>query len=280
MRQEIVFITGCSSGFGLLATLKLANKNFFVIATMRDIHNQSLLMELAREMGIEDNIKVLQLDVTKQEQIADIVSLIKVKYGRIDILINNAGECLGGISELLSLEKWKMQFETNFFSVVSITNAFLPLMREQKKGKIINIGSISGIIGLPGLGAYAASKFALEGYSESLRYELLPFNIYVSIVEAGSFNTNIWSKSFNTIDGSLVTSEYDSFIKKIFEHAKEAAQQSEDPSLVISLITSICSKNKPRLRYPIGKGVRFVSVIKNIIPSFIIERVIRKKLKI
>lgn len=173
MEREVVLITGASSGFGLLFAIELAKNNFQVIACMRDLTKKEKMLKVAKVAGVLDKIDVFLLDVTNYNHINELKNYVMSSYGRLDILINNAGFCVGGLTELLDDNEWKEQFETNFFSVVKLTKTFLPMMRQRRKGKIINIGSISGKFGFPGMGPYAASKFAMEGFSESLRLELL-----------------------------------------------------------------------------------------------------------
>lgn len=277
MNKEIVLITGTNSGFGLLTTLELAKNEYFVIATMRNLDNQHELIDKAKQLKIEHLIEILPLDVTNEQEIHSIIHYIDNHYGQIDILINNAGFCLGGMCELVAITDWKKQFETNFFGVVHLTQKVIPYMRKQKKGKIINIGSISGRFGFPGLGPYVASKHALEGYSESLRTELLPFEISVSIIEAGSYNTNIWKKALN--EQRLETNEdYRELMKVIYDEATKTAENADDPKEVIKTILKICQTKKPKLRYIVGKGTKQMIFLKNILPWSMLEKLIQKKL--
>ncbi|MDG5789528.1 SDR family oxidoreductase [Evansella sp. AB-P1] len=279
MNKKIVFITGTSSGFGSLTTLQLAKEGYYVIATMRNISKKSSLLKKANELNVENNIEVMQLDVTNQDQINKSVEKVIDRFGKIDILINNAGYCLGGISECIPVSDWRDQFETNFFSIVALTNTILPIMRERRDGKIINIGSISGRLGLPGLGPYASSKFALEGYCESLRFEVMPFQISVSLVEAGSYKTNIWEKGLQNINRVNSIKEYNDYINSLYNNAKKTAQQAADPMEVIQTIIKICRSEKPKFRYPVGKGVKATLLLKSILPFSFIEWIIKKRIK-
>lgn len=190
MTKKTAIVTGSSSGFGLLCAVELALKGFTVIATMREVNKSKPLLERAKEQKVDNLIHVHPLDVTSTESI-NLFKTLLVDYPSVDVLVNNAGFALGGFSEELSIENYRLQFETNFFGLIAVTQAVLPLMRAKKHGRIINMSSISGRIGFPGLSAYVASKHALEGYSESLRLELKPFGIDVSLIEPGSFQTNI-----------------------------------------------------------------------------------------
>ncbi|WP_227939173.1 SDR family oxidoreductase [Alkalihalobacillus deserti] len=276
MNKKIVLITGTSSGFGFLATLELARSGYFVIATMRDIAKANLLMEQATKMNIARHIEILPLDVVKETQIKEVKRYIQTHYGKLDILINNAGYSLGGLTEFLELKDWSAQLNTNLFGVIAVTKAFLPLMRDNRNGKIINLGSISGRIGFPGLGPYVTSKFALGGFSESLRLELLPFNISVSLIEAGSFKTEIWKKGLSNV-AAIEDDDY-TYIKNIYQAATESAEKAANPNEVINVILHICRSKNPKFRYQVGKGVKRMIFLKGILPWSVIEWAIKRKL--
>lgn len=275
-KKKVVLITGASSGFGLLASLQLAKNSYFVIATMRDMTKLHVLKDLAIEMSVIENIKILQMDVVNENQIEEVKQFIQTHYGQLDILINNAGYSLGGLTEFLEIKDWKEQLDTNLFGVIAVTKAFLPLMRHRRSGKIINLGSISGRFGFPGLGPYVTSKFALSGFSESLRLELLPFNISVSLIEAGSFKTDIWRKSLSNI--ALHEDNDYSYLKNIYQTATETAENAADPGEVIKLILKISYAKKPKFRYQVGTGVRRMIFFKSILPWSVIECAIKRKL--
>ncbi len=278
MEKEVVLITGTSSGFGLLAALDLAQQGYFVIATMRNLEKRHTLETEAQKRNVIENLKIIELDVTNSHHIEAIKDVIINAYGRLDVLINNAGYCVGGITEHVSVDDWRSQFETNLFSVVALTKALLPIMRQRNKGRIINIGSISGRFGFPAMGPYASSKWALAGFSESLRLEVLPFGIYVSLIEAGSFKTEIWGKSLEAVEVNE-TSGYQNTVNFVYNYAKKTAREAAQPSEVIDLIRKICKTKKPKLRYQVGKGVRLQIVSKAILPWSLIERLVIKKMK-
>jgi NAD(P)-dependent dehydrogenase (short-subunit alcohol dehydrogenase family) len=278
MDKKIVLITGASSGFGFLTTIHLAIRGYFVIATMRDLTKKENLLVEARKRNIVDNIEVLQLDVTNKDDIFKVKNHIESKYGKLDILINNAGYCLGGLIEYANMDEWEQQINTNVLSVVAVTKAFIPMMRKRRCGNVINIGSVSGHFGFPGMGAYVTSKFALSGFSESLRLELAPFDIHVSIIEASSFKTNIWDKSLENVNLDCDV-DYKSYIHFVYEQAKHTASTADDPQKIVQLIEKICRSKKPRLRYPIGKSAKKLILAKTILPWSIIERVVLRKLK-
>ena len=190
---KVILITGCSSGFGLLIAARLASHGHQVFATMRNLEKQNALInEVNKRQG---KVQILPLDVTDTGSIKRVVSEIGAQFGYIDVVINNAGYGIGGAFEDLTEEEIRQQFETNFFGVQNVTREAIPLMRQRKRGKIINISSVSGFSASPGFGAYAASKWALEAFSESLRYELKLFGIDVLLVEPGTYPTPIFDQN-------------------------------------------------------------------------------------
>ncbi|PKG25388.1 oxidoreductase [Niallia nealsonii] len=279
MEKQVVLITGANSGFGLLAALEFAKEGYEVVAAMRDINKCSLLMEMAKEKGIAEYITVLSLDITSANDIKKLQEYMQ-KKGRVDVLINNAGFAGAGFAEEISIEEYKNQFETNFFGTISVTQKVLPIMRKQGFGKIILMSSVSGKVGFPGLSPYVSSKFALEGWSESLRLEVLPFSIYVSLVEPGSYRTNIWSTGKKISERSqLETSPYYQYMNKMEGYLEKSSKNYGDPIEVAKQIVQISKKKKPRLRYVIGKGVKQTILIKQLLPWKWWERLVFYLLK-
>jgi NAD(P)-dependent dehydrogenase (short-subunit alcohol dehydrogenase family) len=279
MTEKIAIITGSSSGFGLLTSLEFAKNGYLVIAAMRNVEKQKALLEQAASLHIERNIKVHQLDVTSQKSIENFTSFINT-LGQVDILVNNAGYASGGFVEEIPIEEYLNQFETNVFGAISVTQAVLPIMRRQKQGKIINVSSISGKMGFPGLSPYVASKYALEGWSESLRLEVKPFGIDVSLIEPGSYNTNIWEvgqKLAEATSGS--ESPYKEYMKKIEQHIHNGNETLGNPKDVAEKIVAIAESQHPTLRYPIGKGVKLMILLKNLLPWKWWEFLVLKRFK-
>ncbi|CAH2463871.1 oxidoreductase [Bacillus mycoides] len=280
MNKKIAVITGASSGFGLLTTLELAKKDYFVIATMRNLEKQVELISQATKLNLQQHIQVQQLDVTDQNSIHNFQLFLK-EINRIDLLINNAGYATGGFIEELPVEEYRKQFETNLFGAISITQLVLPFMREQKSGKIINISSISGQVGFPGLSPYVSSKYALEGWSESLRLEVKLFGIDVALLEPGSYNTNIWEVGKQLAENqSDTTSPYKEYMDKIQKHINSGSNTFGNPIDVANKIVEIAEAKRTTLRYPIGKGVKFMIFAKKILPwrlwEFLVLRSFRK----
>ncbi len=270
-------ITGSSSGFGKLSAIELAKSGYYVIATMRNLKKQDRLLELAAVEKVTDQIHVFHLDVTSKESIEEFKMYVQ-SLNSVDILVNNAGYAQGGFAEELEVDAYRRQFETNVFGVIAVTQAVLPFMRQQRYGKIINMSSISGRFGFPGLSAYSASKHALEGYSESLRLELKHFGIDVVLIEPGSFKTDIWK----SVEEVTINEEspYESSMKAIMNELQNAEGNYGNPQDVARLVAGIASESDPQLRYPIGKGIRYTLLLKNLLPWKAIEKNVMKKLNI
>ncbi|MBS4209934.1 SDR family oxidoreductase [Bacillus sp. FJAT-50079] len=281
MKKLTAIITGASSGFGLLTAIELAKHGFTVIATMRDLTNKDTIIKLCKQGDVENQLHFLQLDVTSETSIEQF-SRELTHFSSIDILINNAGVAYGGFSEEVSMKEYKEQFETNFFGAIAVTQAVLPYMRKQRKGKIINVSSISGKVGFPGLSPYVASKHALEGWSECLRLEVKPFGIDVGIIEPGSFQTNIWTRGKRIAEKSqLSSSAYFSYMQALEKELEKGQANYGDPAQIARLIAHMCSKKEwKKLRYPIGKGVKLSLFLKMLIPWSIWEKIFYKKLAV
>ncbi|WJQ01815.1 SDR family oxidoreductase [Geobacillus stearothermophilus] len=234
-KQPVAFVTGASSGFGLLTSVVLAGEGYRVLASMRNLNNKGRLEAAAKEAGVTDRIEIIQLDVTDFSAVETVIQDVIRRYGRIDLLVNNAGYAAGGFTEELAVEEWRRQFETNFFGLVAVTKAVLPSMREHRSGKIVNISSISGRIGFPSMGPYVASKFAVEGFSESLRLEMLPYGVHVVLIEPGSYKTDIWSKGLGAVT-IHPNSPYAKEMKAILKYVNQVADTAPAPDEVIRQI--------------------------------------------
>lgn len=278
MKRKYAVITGCSSGFGILMAIELAKNDFQVLATMRNLDKSKILMEKADKEGVLAHISIRELDVTSSASIENLKSQL-VQFPSIDVLINNAGYAGAGFAEEISLDEYREQFETNVFGTIAVTQAVLPLMREQGSGTIINISSISGRAGFPGLSPYAASKFAVEGWSESLRLEVKPFGVNVVLIEPGSFRTGIWTTGKKISEPSLKKdSPYYPYMTKIQRYLDKGEPFYEDPVIVAKKAVDIIREKEPALRYPVGKGVRTRIRLKHLLSWKTWEKVIFKTL--
>jgi NAD(P)-dependent dehydrogenase (short-subunit alcohol dehydrogenase family) len=275
-KPPVAFVTGASSGFGLLVSVALASEGYRVLASMRDLDNRGRLEAAAKEAGVTDRIEIVQLDVTDFSAAETVIQDVIDRYGQIDLLVNNAGYAAGGFTEELAVEEWQRQFETNFFGLVAVTKAVLPSMRERRSGKIVNISSISGRIGFPSMGPYVASKFAVEGFSESLRLEMLPYGVHVILIEPGSYKTDIWSKGLGAVTINP-NSPYIKEMKAILKYVNQVADTAPAPDEVIRQIVQVAKSSSPKLRYPVGKGVKLGIVLKNVLPWKWWERMMTKR---
>ena len=278
MKNKTVVITGASGGFGVLFVNSFLKEGWHVIATVRNsIKEQELLSTITEPIHA---LTITHLDVSQDNSVNDFQLFIKGNP-RVDLLINNAGFAVGGFTEDVSIEEYKMQFEVNFHGVIRVTNVILPIMRKQKAGRIINISSISGVFGLPSISAYAASKFALEGYSESLRLEVQPFGIDVALIEPGSYSTNIWTtgtylaSKYKQEDGTV----YSSMLTRVQGVMQKNNSKLKPPTEVANTVLKISRMKKVnRLRYPVGRSAKLTIFFKKILPWFLWERIILNKI--
>jgi NAD(P)-dependent dehydrogenase (short-subunit alcohol dehydrogenase family) len=263
--RPVALVTGSSSGFGFLTAIELIKAGYYVIASMRNLHKADPLLAEVKKLDKQDHVEIIQMDVTDSDAIQRMRRRIE-EIGRIDLLVNNAGFALGGFAEEVSNAELRKQFDTNFFGLVEVTQNIIPLMRERGSGRIINISSTSGLIGFPALSSYVASKYALEGYSESLRLELKPFNIDVILIEPGSFKTNIWTLGRVNAEQSLsANSPYLSLRERIEQLLLSGQDRFGEPIDVAKLIVKVATVKRPRLRYPIGKGVKMQILLKRLL---------------
>ncbi|WP_159881736.1 SDR family oxidoreductase [Paenibacillus puerhi] len=276
--QKVALVTGASSGFGLLTSVALAHKGFRVMATLRNPASSEPLMERARRDGVEGRIETAVLDVTEPAAIEAVIGDVRSRYGRIDVLVNNAGFAVGGFIEDVPMEAFRRQLETNVFGLMAVTKAVLPMMRERGGGCIINIGSMSGRFAFPGYGAYAVSKFAVEGFSESLRLEMKPFGVHVVLLEPGAYRTAIWQKGFDTIHAPEA-SAYRSLLERTLRITRKSAENAPDPQEVADRIVQIVGLRKPRFRYPLGKGSSLALFTRAVVPWAWYERFVGRMIK-
>jgi NAD(P)-dependent dehydrogenase (short-subunit alcohol dehydrogenase family) len=250
--EKVALVTGSSSGIGFETSLMLARAGFNTYASLRNLEKSKNITEIAKKEKLP--LQVVQLDVNNDGSIKDaIVKIIKTDQ-RIDVLINNAGYGLFGSVEDTSIEEIKAQFETNFFGVVRVTQQVLSLMRRQNSGTIVNVSSVGGRIGLPALSAYHSTKFALEGLSESIAFELEPFGIRVIIIEPGVIRTNILNSSSSAKKALDPKSPYFSLSQNLNDNFKSMmeSESSSSPEEVAKVILQAVTSKNPRLRYSVG----------------------------
>lgn len=279
--HKVAVITGSSSGIGLLTAIEFAKNGYAVVATMRDLGRASRLEEAAQKANVRDRLDLRQLDVTDFASIPEAISAIVNDHGRIDVLINNAGFSMSGFAEDMSLDELRRQFDTNFFGVVALTKAVIPVTRRQKSGHIIQVASVAGRVGNPLLSAYCSSKFALEGWSESVRMELRSLGIHMVVVEPGSFDTDIWTRNVTIAKGALDPSSPNRERSKRFsEFVKSRSKRHPHAGAVAQLILRIANNPNPRLRYMIGRDAKLHLLAQRLLPWRTYERMITKAVKI
>ena len=278
MNRHLAVITGCSSGFGLLSTVELARQGWTVVATMRDLNRRGALDEAITRAGVGEHVSVRQLDATAHATHKTFVESVLADYGRIDLLVNNAGFAMAGFVEDLTLEEYRRQFETNFFGMVSLTKEVLPAMRQQRSGRIVNISSIAGRTGTPAMSAYNASKFAMEGYTEALRLEMAPIGVFPILIEPGSFETGIWYHKENVAAAAADPSSPNTVRSGRFRDYIQQSLQRADANDVARLIAHVASVPDPKLRYPIGKDAKLLLVLRLLLPWKAFESLVVKKM--
>lgn len=274
--NRTALITGSSSGFGLLTTVTLARRGWRVLATMRDLSRRSLLEDAARAAGVLDRIEVHALDVTNNEQITATAAFVEQLGTPLHALINNAGFALPGFADDVTDVELRQQLDTNFFGAASVTRAFLPQLRRQGFGHIVMLSSISGRLGFPGVGSYAAAKFALEGWTESLRYELKALGIQVVLVEPGAFETDIWTRNAKVSARLLDPASPNASRVERWRSRVEGDRKKADPQLVADVIAAVVENPRPRLRYVVGRDAKMGLLLKRVLPANVFERIILK----
>ena len=273
---KTALITGASSGFGLLTTVTLARRGWRVLATMRDLNRRALLEDAARAAGVRERIEVHELDVTKADQIGAISELIEKRATPLHAVLNNAGFAVPGFAEDVTDAELREQFDTNFFGAVAMTRAILPQMRRQGFGHIVMVTSISGRSGFPGVGSYVASKFALEGWTETLRFELKALGIHVVLVEPGSFETDIWTRNAKISARMLDPNAPNAQRVSRWREQIERNNKKGNPQIVAERIAAILENPKPKLRYVVGRDARMALLFRAILPWSAFEKTIVK----
>jgi NAD(P)-dependent dehydrogenase (short-subunit alcohol dehydrogenase family) len=279
--RKIAVVTGSSSGIGLLTTIEFATNGYTVVATMRDLARSGRLEEAAQKAGVRERLDLRQLDVTRFDTLPGVVDEIVRDHGRIDVLVNNAGMSVAGFIEDLSVDEIRNQFETNFFGAVGMSKAVLPTMRRQRSGHVIQVSSVGGLVAYPILGAYNASKWALEAMSEALRIETYSLGIRVALVEPGSYDTDIWTRGVIVAKGGLDDDSPNKERSRRFtEFVKSRSASRGDARDVARLILRIAKNPNPKLRYLIGKGTSVQVWMRRLMPWRLYERLIAKTTKI
>jgi len=261
--DRVTLVTGASSGIGEAAARALVGAGFTVYGTSRR----------ATPGEKRGDVLFLPLDVTDDESVADAVREVLDRSGRLDVLVNNAGLGVVGAAEETSVEQARALFETNLFGSMRMTRAVLPHMRQQRSGRIINVSSIVGLIPVPYMALYAASKHALEGYSESVDHEVREYGVRVLLVEPG-FTKTSFDANLAVADTPLPT--YAQRRRIVDAGLADALKAGDAPSIVAQAIVAAATDERPKLRYPAGKTARRVGKARRYAPAAVFDKQIRK----
>ena len=272
--EKVALVTGSSSGIGLETSLALAREGYYTFASMRDTKKAEELEHAAQKENL--SIEIIPLDVDKKESIVSTIKKITIEKGRLDVLVNNAGYGQFGCTEDVSVDDFKKQFETNFFSIVRIIQEVSPIMRSQNSGIIVNISSVVGRIGLPGSPAYISTKFALEGLSECLRYELGQFGIKTTLIEPGVIKTNFFSSM--KIPESKIDPKYKTLTENILVGLKMMVEMGTDPSQVADVIIKAIKDKEILPRYIVGTDAAMFLEAKKMKTDIEFEKYMSKEL--
>ncbi len=272
--MKVALVTGSSSGIGYETALSLARKGYKTYASMRDTSKGAKILDIAKKENLE--LKVIQLDVDDDSSIASAVDVILKEDDTIDVLVNNAGYGLFGCLEDITITDLKKQFQTNFFGIVTLIQKIAPIMRRNKSGTIVNVSSVAGRIGFPGSPAYISSKFALEGLSECMRYELGQFGIKTIIIEPGVIKTNFMS-SMKMVQPKK-DSPYTDLTNQVISGIKMMAELGTEPSEVAKVITKAIAEPDPLPRYVVGNDAAMFLEAKKTKSDIEFENYIKKEL--
>ncbi len=264
--RPVALVTGAYTGLGKFAAQGLVNAGFDVVGTSRNTEG------LARR----DGVTFFDLDVTSDDSVALLIKRVIAQYGRIDVLVNNAGMGAAGASEENSIAHSQRLFDINVFGVMRMTNAVLPHMRARKSGRIINVSSIFGFMPAPFMAAYSATKHAVEGYSESVDHEVREHGVRVLLVEPGGTRTGF---DDNTTPPDNPLEVYAQQRQTASQVVAEQVNNGDDPVTVAKAIVAAATDPKPKLRYPASPRARQFSVMRRLVPARAFDKSLRKNFK-
>ncbi|MCC3331398.1 oxidoreductase [Nocardia abscessus] len=260
--RPVALVTGASSGIGRAAALALVESGLQVIGTGRNTSSSTP----------PDGVTFLDLDVTSDDSVTTLVAKVIAQFGRIDILVNNAGIGSAGAAEESSVQQAQKVFDINVFGVIRMTNAVLPHMRAQGSGRIVNISSIVGFMPQPYMAVYAASKHAIEGYTESLDHEVREYGVRALLIEPAWTSTAF---DANSVVPDQPLDVYATHRQVFEEYMAEAVKAGDDPAVVAKAIVTAATDTKPKLRYPVGQTAR-VGTMRRLVPARMFDQQLRK----
>lgn len=268
--KKTVLITGASTGIGRAAARYFANEGWNVVATMRS-------PEKEKEFLSDSRILCLPLDVTKPETIARAFETAQAQFGALDVVVNNAGYGLIGPFEATSREQIQRQFDTNVFGLMEVTRAALPLLRARGQGVLVNVASMGGRLTVPLYSSYHATKWAVEGFTESLQFELAEHGVRVRLVEPGAIKTDFYERSADTAQGSEIEA-YGAFTEKVKARMNAAGAQGATPEAVARVIYRAATSTSRKLRYPVGSDARVLLCLRRFLPDSWFSGIVRRAL--
>jgi NAD(P)-dependent dehydrogenase (short-subunit alcohol dehydrogenase family) len=265
-----VLITGTSSGFGLVTAVELGKRGWDVIATMRDLGKRDELERAAAAAGVSKNVRIAQLDVTDAQSLDRAIADLDLANRPLDAVVHNAGVAAGGAFEDVHDSDIRRVMDVNYFGVLALTRRLLPAFRAQRRGRIVIVSSESAFAGQPGNSPYCASKWAIEGWAESVAYEFEPFGIEIILVEPGAYRTNIWESSPRVLpEGSAY--------RPLMRHLEVAvdsyvATTARDPIEVAKAIAKVLEAPRPRFRTSVGPTAKFMHFSRGKLPSTTVRK--------
>lgn len=264
--RPVAIVTGATAGIGLATADLLKKEGYTVYGTSRRPGN-----------NIQNGIAMLACDVTRDESVASVIKEVMRRSGRIDLLVNNAGFGLIAGAEESSIEQAKSIFDVNVFGAMRMTNQVLPVMRQQRSGRVINISSVLGFIPAPYYAIYGATKHAIDGYSQTLDHEVRGFGIRVISIQPAITRTS-FDKNLVTPDRPLAI--YDSARNSILGTSRQQMEKGDEPEVVAHVVLKAAQAAKPRLRYPAGPAARQLALMRRIVPEGIFNSILRKQFKL
>ena len=266
LEGKTTLVTGVSSGIGLEIAQLLAERGARVFGTVRNPQSANFI----------PGVEIVRMEVTDDSSVKEAIQSIEQKAGPVQFLVNNAGYSFFGALEETSVAEARQQFETNLFGVLRVTNAVLPGMRQMGEGRIVNISSVLGFLPAPYWGMYAASKHAVEGYTETLDHEIRRFGVRALLVEPAYTRTKL---SGNTKSAKISLEVYADERKRLTDAAEQNIERGDDPGLVAEAVSKALTAKSPRLHYPVGKGVT-LSRLRRFVPARMFDRSLRKQFQL
>lgn len=269
MSAKTIFITGASTGIGRATAEYFSDRGWNVVATMR-------LPEKAGKLASRKNVAIVACDVTKTESIKEAVATALAKFQTVEVVLNNAGYGLTGPFEAMTDEQLERQFNVNVHGLMAVTRAWLPHLRDHG-GTILNVASMGGRLTFPFYSVYHATKWAVEGFSESLQFELAPHNVSVKIIEPGAIKTDFYGRSMEVVYKEGLTA-YDDTLQKAMPRMNHAGETGAPPEVVAKTIFRAATDGSRKLRYPVGRDARGILLLRRFLPDWLYRKLVEGRL--